>query len=167
MGAHHFKQLEMADATLLAGPTASSYRTVADPKNYMVACDGSDPSRHAVNYLLGIVRPGTDTVTLVTVAEPLPEDNAEKRRKIEKAVESTLHFYMLKLCEVGVAVEARPLHTSESAGKALCDEAERSGANYFMVVIGCRGLGAVKRKLLGSVSDFVSKNCAIPVLIVQ
>ena len=34
-------------------------------------------------------------------------------------------------------------------------------------IVGSRGLGAVKRTLLGSVSDYCVHNCACPVLIVK
>jgi len=53
--------------------------------------------------------------------------------------------------------------STHSAGRAVIDAAESFGSE--MVVIGSRGLGVIKRKFLGSVSDYVLHHSNIPVTI--
>jgi hypothetical protein len=47
----------------------------------------------------------------------------------------------------------------------ICDQVEAEQAN--MVIVGERGLGAVQRMLLGSVSDYVMKHAKCDVLIAK
>ena len=50
-------------------------------------------------------------------------------------------------------------------GPALCQLAQERNAD--VVVLGSRGLGAIRRALLGSVSTYVSANAPCPVVIVR
>lgn len=141
------------------------YKTLEEAKTYLFAVDGSDPSRHvrelraicaltsadnallrqAMNYMMCLVRPGVDKIVLVSVADAAGAEDSEKGRKIAKAVASTMHHYVIQLCERSITVETRVLYTSDSAGKAICDETAREGTNYCMLVLGSRGLGSIKR----------------------
>mmetsp|Transcript_9380 Transcript_9380/g.17996 ORF Transcript_9380/g.17996 Transcript_9380/m.17996 type:complete len:107 (+) Transcript_9380:88-408(+) len=47
----------------------------------------------------------------------------------------------------------------------ICDYAEQHNAD--LLVLASRGLGAVKRFLLGSVSGYCVHNCKVPVLVVK
>ena len=53
--------------------------------------------------------------------------------------------------------------STHSTGHAIIDAVKSSGAD--MIVIGSRGLGLIKRKFLGSVSDYVLHHSDIPVTI--
>lgn len=66
-------------------------------------------------------------------------------------------------------VEANVKHeyytiTAKSPGEGICQSSIDNNAD--MIVIGNRGLGKIKRTLLGSVSDFVVNRSSIPVTIV-
>ncbi|XP_031573742.1 uncharacterized protein LOC116307610 [Actinia tenebrosa] len=50
-------------------------------------------------------------------------------------------------------------------GEVICKFAQDKKAE--MIVIGCRGLGAIGRTLLGSVSDYCVHNAHIPVAVVR
>jgi nucleotide-binding universal stress UspA family protein len=50
-------------------------------------------------------------------------------------------------------------------GPVLCEYAETVGAD--VIVVGSRGLGAIRRALLGSVSSHVVHNAPCPVLVVR
>lgn len=63
-----------------------------------------------------------------------------------------------KNCKVSVQTTE-----DSSPGHAICKAAAQSGA--AMIVIGSRGLGVIKRKILGSVSDYVLHHSDIPVCI--
>ena len=49
-------------------------------------------------------------------------------------------------------------------GNTICDFAKEKEAD--MIVVGSRGLGAIRRTILGSVSDFVLHHAHCPVVIV-
>ena len=65
--------------------------------------------------------------------------------------------------DISVRVFSRGV-TDNSIGKTICDFANLT--NPVVIVMGQRGLGAVKRALYGSVSDYVMKHANVPVLIV-
>ncbi|VDN95991.1 unnamed protein product [Rodentolepis nana] len=56
------------------------------------------------------------------------------------------------------------LHVDTKPGAAICKSAIDHGAD--IIVIGSRGLGAIKRTLLGSVSDYIVHNASLPVAII-
>lgn len=53
--------------------------------------------------------------------------------------------------------------TAESPGHAIVHAAKEFNAD--LIVIGSRGLGMIKRKILGSVSDYVLHHSHVPVCI--
>ena len=63
-----------------------------------------------------------------------------------------------------VRVLSQEKSESDSVGRAICDLVKELAPTC--VVIGQRGLGAVKRTLFGSVSDFVLHHAHVPVVIV-
>jgi len=54
---------------------------------------------------------------------------------------------------------------AKSPGEALCCTATEEKAD--MIVIGSRGLGAIKRAMVGSVSEYVVRNSGLPCIIVH
>lgn len=50
------------------------------------------------------------------------------------------------------------------AGEVICHTANKENANH--IVMGSRGLGTVRRTLLGSVSDYCLHHCHVPVSVV-
>ena len=54
---------------------------------------------------------------------------------------------------------------AKNPGEALCRVAEDEHAD--MIVIGSRGLGALKRAMIGSVSEYVVRNSGMPCLVIQ
>jgi nucleotide-binding universal stress UspA family protein len=67
------------------------------------------------------------------------------------------------LKSLGVAASARAVRRAGSEWAAILDAAEEVGADT--IVIGSRGLGGLKRALLGSVSSGVAQHSHVPVLI--
>ena len=58
--------------------------------------------------------------------------------------------------------DAEAMIVTGSPGPSLCDLAESVGAS--VIVMGTRGLGGIRRAVLGSVSDHVVRNAPCPVL---
>ena len=102
-----------------------------------------------------MTRPGVDSVHVVTVTadDAAPEE-----------LQSLVHHYVLQLCEANIDVEHVERH-SDAPAKELCAVAE--SGTYHMMVMGSRGLGKIKSKLLGSVSDYCVRHASIPVCIVR
>ena len=48
-------------------------------------------------------------------------------------------------------------------GEALVEAAMTLGAD--LVVIGCRGMGTLRRTIMGSVSDYVVNHCHVPTVV--
>jgi nucleotide-binding universal stress UspA family protein len=131
----------------------------------LVAYDGSDSSRRALDETAKLVRNGT-AVTVLSVAEPLPrvgrapsmllpEEDELRKRQLAEAREI--------LRERGIEAATVERHGDPAA--MIVDEAESEGAD--LIVIGTRGLGAGKRLLHGSVSTAVLHHATSNVLVVR
>lgn len=55
--------------------------------------------------------------------------------------------------------------SSKSVGEELCRIANNENAD--LIVMGSRGMGAVKRAMIGSVSEYVFRHSGLPCLIVH
>ena len=53
---------------------------------------------------------------------------------------------------------------SDSPGQGICDLARDNSPD--MIIMGCRGLNALRRTFMGSVSDYVIHHANVPVTIV-
>jgi len=139
----------------------------------LVALDASDFSRSAFNMALELLKPG-DSLALIHVIElvetslldPLHEPldrlyNLEQRSKAKIVRE--FYEHLCRDNEVAnwmfFAVE------SLDARSAICDEVEKLQPK--MLIVGSRGMGVLKRLVLGSVSTYCSQNANCPVLIVK
>ena len=56
-------------------------------------------------------------------------------------------------------------NTQDKPGAAICECAADRGATY--IVTGTRGLGKIRRTIMGSVSDYVIHHAHVPVLVVR
>lgn len=56
------------------------------------------------------------------------------------------------------------MYAHGSIGHAICAAANEE--NVELIVLGNRGLGTIRRTILGSVCDFVTQNMDVPVLMV-
>lgn len=150
---------------LVIKPQPRPLRTV------MVAVDGSEDAAEAAAFVARLPLPPTTAVRVVGVAEPpqlpgwapsLPnvrtavdEVFAERRRSLEAAladVAGRLHGATTRV------LVGPPAATLEGT-------VEETDAD--LVVVGARGLGTVKRLLLGSVSERVLRHARCAVLVVK
>lgn len=143
-------------------------------KKVLVAYDGSDLSKHAVQeakkqvidypegeiHIITVVST-TGPVTNATMAEAVGKELAERyetevdtlKRELEKEENITVKTKIM----VGEA-EGNP-------GERICNYAEEEDVD--MIVIGSRGLGGVRKMLLGSVSNNVVQKSTKPVLVIK
>ncbi|HSG14308.1 MAG TPA: universal stress protein [Gaiellaceae bacterium] len=133
--------------------------------NIVLAYDGSEGAKRALELLGGLVRAG-DRVTAVGVAEgiplfgyagtlPSPEQEQERDSRLAEAEES--------LTAQGIAVSLEPRVGDPAT--AILDVAEREEAG--LIVLGTRGLGIAERWLIGSVSDKVLHHAHCSVLVAR
>ena len=133
----------------------------------LLATDGSNDARMAAAFLARLPWPDPSRVRIVSVVErrPSPLDfsgvrayddvvAAEGRRIVDEVRASI---------SVGTAVEAAVLEGDPR------DEIVREARDWQadLVVVGARGVGGVKRLLLGSVSENVLRTARCPVLVVK
>jgi nucleotide-binding universal stress UspA family protein len=137
----------------------------------LVPVDGSEPALDAVRHALRLHREGlATTFLLATVQEPvylyervLPRD-AEVLERVTGAVgDRALEGAEALFKAAGVPFE-REIGSGEPAA-VLVDMAERHGCDA--IVLGARGLGAVRAALMGSVSMGVLHASQLPVTVVK
>ncbi len=134
----------------------------------LVAYDGSEGSRHALQFARKLIGKSDTTLTLVQAVElPMPvvigpfdgyvtlgdlptkEQLAEAENKLKELVLDLPPDRVKTRVELG------------SAGEVICRAAEELSPD--LVIVGARGLGTAGRWLLGSVSDRVVHHCSRPV----
>lgn len=137
----------------------------------LVAVDGSQASLCAVRHALQLLHEGLRTdIVLAAVQEPtymyemvLPP-SADVLERLGGAVGArALAGAEALLAQAGVAY-TREIGSGEAA-PTLVEIAERHGC--AKIVMGARGLGAVRGALLGSVSQSVLQKAKVPVTIVK
>ncbi|PAA75891.1 hypothetical protein BOX15_Mlig001027g5, partial [Macrostomum lignano] len=150
----------------------TSSAPTASPQSVLVAVDGSLHSQQALEWFHG--RPDVDIVLLHAAGLSLcfgaPTAVVPSAADVDLALEDTrmrvarLRQAMLARCD-SLAVRCRfRFVESLNPGAAIVAAAEAEKA--ALVVVGTRGLGNVRRTLLGSVSNYVISHCRVPVMIV-
>jgi nucleotide-binding universal stress UspA family protein len=128
-------------------------------RGILVATDGSPQSARAINMAAFLAVSASLPLTVVSVAEHdkgpgLSESAAQAN--VDKA---------LTVVRAGGAQATGRVVTEGKPYQAILDTADQVGAD--LIVIGRRGLGRVKRMLVGSTSERVAGSAPGPVLIVH
>ena len=128
----------------------------------MLATDGSESSKNALNYSLGFL-PNDVKLIIISVMPEVVKQELETSLK-------TLHEKIVREAN-DIVKKKRPdlvVDTIVDEGipsDIICYYA--NAENVDMVIMGSRGLGGVKGFILGSVSRNVVNMCSKPVLIVK
>ncbi|HEV3321909.1 MAG TPA: universal stress protein [Solirubrobacteraceae bacterium] len=157
---------------------------MADTSPILIAYDGSPPARAAVSEAARLFAPGEAIV--LTVWEPglaemmivpdatgmgstmLPFDPSvtrEVERASEEHAQSVAAEGAALAREAGLEARSLAVEDLTDPPDAIVSAAEEHGARA--IVIGSRGLGALKSKLLGSTSKVVLHRAACPVVVVR
>ena len=128
--------------------------------NMLVCVDGSDHAMKALNYALSLAEKMGSRMTLL---------NVQETRLHKTSPDVAMELGGRVLTESLGAVEERKLSAERRLefgvpSDVIVTVAEKG--NHDLIVLGSRGLGTVKRFLLGSVSDDVSHKAKCSVLIV-
>lgn len=141
----------------------------------LLAIDGSIDSDAAVDEVARLPWPPDSEVKVLTVIEmpifptidpPWPVYLDEVEQAFRKRAEATIQAAVLKLgmgeCKTLKAAGEVVIGTAKGV---ILDEAEKWGAD--LIVLGSRGLGALDRFLLGSVSHAVTQHAKCSVEVVR
>ena len=141
----------------------------------LLAIDGSTDSDAAVDEVARLPWPPDSEVKVLTVIEmailptsdpPWPVYFDEVEQAFRERAEATIQAAVLKLgmgeCKTLKAAGEVVIGTAKGV---ILDEAEKWGAD--LIVLGSRGLGALDRFLLGSVSHAVTQHAKCSVEVVR
>jgi len=158
-------------------------------KKILIAYDGSTSSRKSIKTVEAMMVLNSDIqVCLFSISNTSnPYTNAMMQRnirdeaveKIQKAhveiekeehvneIKNQLSRIRLELETQGVQVETKVvvIKGNHNPGEDICEYAEKN--EFDLIVVGSRGLGNVKKLILGSVSNYVVNHAEIPVLVVK
>lgn len=154
------------------------------PTKILLASDGSETGTHAMEVAvefceqtgseLHLVYVGEDAYSATLVypeaADPEwveregPVLTGQLQQQFEQMSRRVLDTQAEKVREAGGTIAQAHLRMGEAATE-IVDLAEELGAG--LVVLGSRGLGGLRRALIGSVSDSVVRHAHCPVLVVR
>jgi nucleotide-binding universal stress UspA family protein len=143
----------------------------------LIATDGSEISLDAVRRGVNLLRP--DHITLLTVADTSIADDSgaggieggllspqESERAREAIMSEGDRELDLTISELGFPEgSVDRVLTEGPAGLMICRTAQEKAVD--VVLVGSHGHGAIKRMIIGSVSEYVVHHCAVPVLVVR
>jgi nucleotide-binding universal stress UspA family protein len=147
------------------------------PTTILLATDGSEEAQVAAKTAADLTKSTNSELHLIYVGHMPsifyespgtmaldPDLQSRMEEEAEEAAKTKLKEQVQKIREAGIEVAA--IHTSVGFPDVeIVGLAERLGAG--LIVMGSRGLGPLKRALMGSVSDSVVRHAHCPVLVVR
>jgi len=139
------------------------------PTTILLATDGSRDAELARTIAIDLANSTDSELHLVTVAPGYPPYdlyNPAVVEQLRRQAEDILNEQAEKVEQEGGKVVEKHLRIAERyRAQQIVQVAKDIGAG--LIVIGSRGLGGVRRALLGSVSDSVIRHAPCPVLVVR
>lgn len=135
----------------------------------LVATDGSEPALRAEQAAMGLARGCGAKVVLAHVIPPsyypdeaAPEAIATLEESRRDAAARLLEAARGRWHAAGIEVSTRVLE-----GDPASELSAQAEGEFDLIVVGKRGRSAVKRWLLGSVSNKIVNGCQAPVLVIS
>jgi nucleotide-binding universal stress UspA family protein len=161
--------LHLADRTFSGARTRATLGTAVMFARILVATDGTEAALRAVKVAVGLVSAFAAESILVTVVD-VPElvalrlnvDRGGLEDHVERTAQKALESSLRVLRDARVGAEVKVL--VGSAAEAIVAEAHQSGAD--LVVMGRGSRDEPRAFLLGTVSDRVSRQLKVPLLLV-
>lgn len=145
------------------------------PTKILLATDGSEDAELANSTAVDLANSTNSELHVVTVARnPDPSYRTEASfslgykdlmERIKQDAQETLDKEVKQIQESGGKVADAHLRIGESRDQEIVRLGEELGIG--LIVMGSRGLGGMRRALMGSVSDSVVRNAHCPVMIVR
>ena len=138
----------------------------------LLATDGSAHAQAAARTAAELAGATGSKLHVVAVGRSFPSGVYESytetesgRRDLRQEAKEILDEQVRKIEEAGGEVAIAHLKMGERRDEAIVHLAEDIGAG--LIVIGSRGLGGIRRALMGSVADSVVRHAHCPVLVVR
>ena len=139
------------------------------PTKILLATDGSRDAELARTAAVDLANSTDSELHVVTVAPGYPSYDIRNPAVIEqlrKQAEDILNEQVEKIEQSGGKVAEKHLRIAERyRAQQIVQVAEDIGAG--LIVMGSRGLGGLRRALIGSVSDSVVRHAHCPVMVVR
>ena len=148
------------------------------PTKILLATDGSGEAELAASTAADLANSTNSELHVVTVAPGTPdpvyhtheaglsyETYEEALQAVKGEAQKVLDEQVRKVEEAGGTVNEAHLRIGERRDQAIVRSAEELGAG--LIVLGSRGLGGMRRALMGSVSDSVIRHAHCPVMVVR
>jgi nucleotide-binding universal stress UspA family protein len=148
------------------------------PAKILLATDGSEDAQLALSTAVDLANSTDSELHVVTVAPGIPdpvyqiheaslryETYEEALQEVRAEAQKVLDEQMEKIREAGGTVAQAHLRMGERRDRAIVQLADEIDAG--LIVMGSRGLGGIRRALMGSVSDSVVRHAHCPVLVVR
>ena len=139
------------------------------PTRILLATDGSEDAELARTTAVDMATSTDSELHVVTVAPGYPSYDVrvpEIVEQLRKQAQNILDEQVEKIERDGGKVAQKHLRIAERyRAQQIVRVAEEIGAG--LIVMGSRGLGGVRRALMGSVSDSVVRHAHCPVLVVR
>ncbi|KAK6176959.1 hypothetical protein SNE40_015159 [Patella caerulea] len=138
----------------------------------LIAMDGSDPSLYAFDWYMDNIHKPDNSIIIAHVPDykslvksPIISSDPALIAALMKEEEAEVDKIISKIKEKVnvVGVKCRMLRLSGDPGHAIVKASETEKVDC--IVTGTRGLGTVRRTLLGSVSDYIIHHSHVPVLV--
>ena len=138
----------------------------------LLATDGSPHAEAAARTAVELAEATGSKLHVVAVGRSFPSvvyesytETEAGRRDLRQEAQDILDEQVRKIEEAGGKVAIAHLKMGERRDEAIVHLAEDIGAG--LIVIGSRGLGGIRRALMGSVADSVVRHAHCPVLVVR
>jgi nucleotide-binding universal stress UspA family protein len=139
------------------------------PTRILLATDGSRDAELALRTAVDLSNSTNSELHVVTVAPGYPSYDVRNPSVVEylrQRAENILEDQTRKIEQAGGEVAQRHLRVAE---RYRAEQIVRvaKGIEAVLIVMGSRGLGGIRRALMGSVSDSVVRHAHCPVLVVR
>lgn len=136
-------------------------------KKILIPLDGSKNSFRGLDEAIFLARACQATLTGIFVLERFPDKDFRRIGSFEKEILKNAEKFLdkAKLRSAQNGVDFHKITAFGDPAATIVNFAKTK--NLDVIVIGARGLGGIKEKFLGSVSNYVLHKSKIPVLIVK
>ena len=148
------------------------------PTKILLATDGSSEAQLAAStaadlanatnselHLLSVARGNPDPVYQIHAASLRYETYEQVLEAVKGEARKVLDEEVQTVQEAGGSIKEAHLRIGERYDQAIVHLADELGAG--LIVMGSRGLGGMRRAMMGSVSDSVVRHAHCPVLVVR
>jgi nucleotide-binding universal stress UspA family protein len=134
------------------------------PMTILLATDGSEEAELAARMAVGIVKGTNSSFHVVHVVDLNAAADPRLRQPLRERARELLDAQATRIREGGGVIATSHLIEGKP-DREIVTLAEKIGAG--LIVTGSRGLGGVRRALMGSISDTVVRHAHCPVMVVR